>query len=178
MILHKMMKGYALTENGDIDEIIAISDIQLAKDHGWYLLDINQCYTIFGDVNIAKLATKYTENKFDKDYIAVTEGNCFIDGYLKALEDNKNKLFTYDDMLQAIDLAKKQDELVISKFANISLIPQLIMNHNKCLINEIVIKQYPITFNVDIEKEWVSLGYDNIVEYKVNNKGFINIIKE
>jgi len=44
--LHKMVSGYILSLNGDIDDPYAIVNEELAKDYEWYKLSIKNCQAI------------------------------------------------------------------------------------------------------------------------------------
>ena len=44
--LHKMVSGYILSLNGDIDDPYAIVNEELAKDYEWYRLSLKNCQAI------------------------------------------------------------------------------------------------------------------------------------
>lgn len=48
--LFKMMKGYILSLEGNIDDVFAISDKQLAEDHLWHLIDEAKCDEMFDEL--------------------------------------------------------------------------------------------------------------------------------
>jgi hypothetical protein len=109
--LHKMDSGYILSLNGDIDDPYGIVNKELAKDYGWYKLSKQNCDEIFGVVDVEKLAEKEVFQEyydwggevFSEDYL-ISKRLHFIEGFNKAMELNKDKLFTLEDMQKAFEL--------------------------------------------------------------------------
>ena len=60
-ILFKMQEGYALSLDGDIDNLFAVSNTKLAEDYGLNVLSIRNCEKMFDLINVEELADKYSE---------------------------------------------------------------------------------------------------------------------
>jgi hypothetical protein len=76
--------------------------------HGWFKLSKQNCDEIFGVVDVEKLAGQEVFQEyydwggevFSEDYL-ISKRLHFIEGFNKAMELNKDKLFTLEDMLNA-----------------------------------------------------------------------------
>jgi hypothetical protein len=130
--LHKMESGYILSLNGDIDDPYAIVNKKLAEDYGWYKLSKQNCDEIFGIIDVEKLADElYNGHAMAVDWQLEKSG--FKTGFNKAMELNKDKLFTEDDVNLAFVLGKNNDELRINKLINSRLQPTEIEVEILCL---------------------------------------------
>ena len=127
--------------------------------HGWHKLSKQNCDEIFGVVNVEKLKSDYIEDQLkglDKEgyekYFSFAEEDAktFIEGFNKAMELDKDKVFTLEDMRKAyFDGYNDKEE---NKF----------FNPSKSL-------QQPTEIEVEIEMETCSmnpldLDCDEIVE--------------
>ena len=95
----------------DGDKMIASSDSDFQTDYDVMKLSKQNCDEIFGVVDMDKICDEYFINEYswngknilpykDSDLEAIK--NDFIHGFNKAIELNKDKLFTVDDMKKAI----------------------------------------------------------------------------
>lgn len=82
---------YDLRTNG---ELIA-STYQWVSPDKWLQLSRQNCNSLFGIVDVEKLANEYVSNF--KDYNGTSDVD-FMVGFLKAMELNKDKLFTVEDL--------------------------------------------------------------------------------
>lgn len=72
-----------------------------------YTVPISQAKELLGVVDVEKKAWKYNPvNKLDAEFIRAA----YICGYNEALEDNKKKVYTEEDMVKAIRMARKGDD--------------------------------------------------------------------
>ena len=82
----------------DHDEYMLINDERLViatTDASKMKLSKQNCDELFGVVNVEKLAEEYDPNYTITD---ISNGFHFIEGFNKAMELNKDKLFTLEDM--------------------------------------------------------------------------------
>jgi len=70
--------------------------------HGWFKLSKQNCDEIFGVTDVEKLA----EELFGKSLHHANSRSCYKEGFHKAMELNGDKLFTLDDVRNAIQLAR------------------------------------------------------------------------
>jgi hypothetical protein len=100
--LYKMVEGYILSITDDgIDDPYGITNPKLAEDYGWKLLSISNCDEIFGVVDVDKLAMGY--DLYEKiNFVGQTRA--YIAGFNKAMELNKDKVFTLEDIYDAVML--------------------------------------------------------------------------
>jgi hypothetical protein len=69
-------------------------------------LSKENCDEIFGIVNVDKLA----ENKYGKGIYEIEQVDAYVEGFNKAIELNKDKLFTLEQLKTAMDMARIMDE--------------------------------------------------------------------
>jgi hypothetical protein len=147
MILIKQEKGYSLCiEENDFNsrEFIANTD-------GMYKhrLSKENCDEIFGVVDVEKLASEYAKEandisaKYDVKVLGDNNSTPFKDGFNKAMELNKDKLFTLED----VKFAWLQGEIGELSFSDI-----------------IQSLQQPTEIEVEIEMELVSDGLDEMAQ--------------
>ena len=77
-----------------------------------YKLSKQNCDEIFGAVDVEKLAEEYDPNYAITD---ISNGFHFIEGFNKAMELNKDKVFTLGQLITAMDMARV---MVDGKYAN------------------------------------------------------------
>jgi hypothetical protein len=99
--LHKMDSGYILSLNGDIDDPYGIVNKELANDYGWYKLSKQNCDEIFGVVDVEKLAYDSSQEFLIKPIESPIFTFGYEEGFNKAMELNKDKVFTLEDMKKA-----------------------------------------------------------------------------
>lgn len=104
-ILFKMQEGYALSLDGDIDNLFAVSNTKLAEDYGLNVLSIRNCEKMFDLINVEELADKYSEGIIE-NHIKVLHKVCFMEGFERAVELNKDKQFSFEDLKKAIELTR------------------------------------------------------------------------
>jgi hypothetical protein len=93
---------YLVDENNDT---IATTDRILIKEDGYMKkLSKENCDEIFGVVDINKWANEKVDNRFNETdgYHKFVYVDGIVDGFNKAIELNKDKLFTVEDMKKAI----------------------------------------------------------------------------
>ena len=102
---------YTLMKDG---KMIASDDIDFQKDYELQKLSIENCNLIFGIFDVEKLAEDFANNhsiypsaKDDTEY-------GFKNGFNKALELNKDKKFSLEQVIEAMSLYKR-NEFAMSK---------------------------------------------------------------
>jgi hypothetical protein len=100
--LHKMVSGYILSLNGDIDDPYAIVNEELAKDHEWYKLSIKNCQAIEHGYDLDELAKiEYPICEVWNDEEALIRELAFKKGFQKALELMGDKKFSEGQLREA-----------------------------------------------------------------------------
>lgn len=94
--LHKMVSGYILSLNGDIDDPYAIVNEELAKDYEWYKLSLKNCQEIERGYDLDELAMGYD---LYENINFVGQMRAYKAGFQKALELNNTKHYTLEDMM-------------------------------------------------------------------------------
>ena len=97
--LHKMLSGYILSLNGDIDDPYGIVNKELADDYGWYKLSIKNCEAIERGYDLDELADIETEKYATLTPKSFKRG--FLYGFQKALSILGDKKFSEDDVRKA-----------------------------------------------------------------------------
>jgi hypothetical protein len=110
-LLRKINGIYTLMKDG---KMIASDDIDFQKDYELQKLSIENCNLIFGIFDVEKLAEDFAKNnsiypsaKDDTEY-------GFKHGFNKALELNKDKKFSLEQVIEAMSLYKR-NEFAMSK---------------------------------------------------------------
>ena len=98
--LIKMMEGYIISLTGNIDDIYAITNKELAEEHGFYFISLKNCQAIELGYDLDELAVLSTKEE------TTIVGNQkmaqgFIKGFQKCLEILGDKKFSEDDMKEA-----------------------------------------------------------------------------
>lgn len=114
--LHKMVSGYILSLNGDIDDPYAIVNKELAEDYEWYKLSLKNCQAIELGYDINTITSEMRAefiSKYGDKSIPLAEGGHLsrvleyqcgvIDGFKKALEILGDKKFTENNIDEAFD---------------------------------------------------------------------------
>jgi len=99
--LYKMLSGYLLSLNGDIDDPYAIVNKELADDYGWYKLSLKNCEAIergydldeLADENVSEIHEENTDFMFKDIY-----REYFKEGFQKAIELMGDKKFSEEDV--------------------------------------------------------------------------------
>jgi uncharacterized protein YktA (UPF0223 family) len=100
--LHKMVSGYILSLNGDIDDPYAIVNKELAEDYGWYKLSLKNCQAIERGYDLDELAKiEYPICEVWNDEEALIRELAFKKGFQKALELMGDKKFSEEDLMEA-----------------------------------------------------------------------------
>ncbi len=97
--LHKMVSGYILSLNGDIDDPYAIVNEELAKDHKWHRLSLKNCQAIENGYDLYELAIE----RFGNSSHHANNRCSFREGFQKALEILGDKKFSEEDVNGFID---------------------------------------------------------------------------
>jgi hypothetical protein len=113
------------------------------------LLSKQNCDEIFGVFNVEKLAEEYFFNEYSwnknntlpyKDSDVQLTKNDFIKGFNKAMELNKDKVFTLEDMKLMFEFGYRKNNLIETTFES--------------ALNFIQSLQQPTEMEVEIEMEW------------------------
>ena len=85
-----------------------------------YTLSKENCDEIFGVVDVDKWVAEKVDNRFNENdgYHKVVYVEGLVEGFNKAMELNKDKVFTEDDVNLAFVLGKNNDESRINKLIN------------------------------------------------------------
>jgi len=99
--LHKMVSGYILSLNGDIDDPYAIVNEELAKDYEWHKLSLKNCQAIELGYDLDGLISESDTSHLarwtsDSHELMFDEG--FKIGFQKALELMGDKKFSEEDI--------------------------------------------------------------------------------
>jgi len=125
-LIKKIFSGgkyeYTLHHDGEI-YIHAKSGV----GHGWYKLSKQNCDSLFGVVDIEKLAEESWGDKISSPYYS------YIEGFNKAMELNKDKVFTLSNLRKAFNSLE---------------------NHPHRTFTELVALLQPSEIEVKIEMEW------------------------
>ena len=107
--LHKMVSGYILSLNGDIDDPYAIVNEELAKDHEWHKLSLKNCQAIERGYDLDELISESNTSHlslFTSDSHELMYDEGFKVGFQKALELMGDKKFSEDDLRLAMHFGK------------------------------------------------------------------------
>ena len=96
--LHKMVSGYILSLNGDIDDPYAIVNEELAKDYEWYKLSLKNCESIERGYDLDELAMGYD---LYENINFVGQMRAFKAGFQKALELMGDKKFSEEQLRES-----------------------------------------------------------------------------
>jgi hypothetical protein len=137
---------YTLMKDG---KMIASDDIDFQKDYELQKLSIENCNQIFGIFDVEKLAEDFA--KIHSTYLTEQDDTefGFRNGFNKALELNKDKEFTLEQLIEAMSLYKR-NEFAMSKVLSMVL-------------------EQPKEVAVEIEMDSM-----NIDEIREQGKGFLN----
>ena len=137
---------YTLMKDG---KMIASDDIDFQKDYELQKLSIENCNQIFGIFDVEKLAEDFA--KIHSTYLTEQDDTefGFRNGFNKALELNKDKKFTLEQVIEAMSLYKR-NEFAMSKVL-------------------VMVLEEPKEVAVEIEMESM-----NIDEIREQGKGFLN----
>ena len=143
-LIKKIFSGgeyeYTLHLDGEID-IHAKSGV----GHGWYKLSKQNCDEIFGVVDVEKLANEAFPDESEpgwRDSFSPRERKGFREGFNKAMELNKDKVFTLSNLRKAFNSLE---------------------NHPNRTFTELVALLQPTEIEVEIEMEYIGEcnGNDN-----------------
>jgi hypothetical protein len=99
--------------------VIATTDVSILKVTDKMKLSKQNCDSLFGVVDVEKLADFYGANAKGSVDFKFGSAQGFEDGFNKAMELNKDKVFTVEDMIEAMTLNRKNlwsQEEVIAHF--------------------------------------------------------------
>jgi hypothetical protein len=145
--LHKMESGYILSLNGDIDDPYAIVNKELAEDYEWYKLSKQNCDEIFGIVDVDKLAYDSSQEYLIKPIESPIFTFGYEQGFNKAMELNKDKLFTLEDVKFRVETVKEQLRKDVDSYGK----PKKIMSTLDSIFQSL---QQPTEIEVEIEMEY------------------------
>lgn len=142
---------YLMAEGNDI--AIATTDQSFIDELGAMKLSKENCDDIFGVVDVEKLAENYEKENFNGD-LEHHPLQIFKAGFNKAIELNKDKLFTVEDMRQAYD----------NGMDNIDADGCAIDDPDEDFFDTLRCIQQPKEIEVEIEMELVSDGLDEMAQ--------------
>jgi hypothetical protein len=134
---------------GEDDKMIASDDADMQKDYQIGKLSKQNCDEIFGIVDVEKLAMGY--DLYEKiNFVGQTRA--YKAGFNKAIELNKDKLFTLEDIKKAIDKAKQGSVKETHNGYGIPTEPRFVLDDLS--YDEIIQSlQQPTEIEVEIETE-------------------------
>lgn len=152
MKLRKLNNGYYSLYDSDGDIVASNNpDTPCSKK-----LSKENCDEIFGVINVEKLADEYIvikpKHREHEHNLAVS---AYIEGFNKAMELNKDKLFTVEDIMKAFEAGYETLESEKTYNEHYDILIQLL--------------QQPIEIEVEIVTEPM-----NIDEIREQGKGFLN----
>jgi len=101
--LIKMMEGYIVSLTGDINDIYAITNKELAEEHGFYFISHKNCQAIENGYDLDELAEKHYDVHIKRGHTEEDSLQRKIDftiGFVSALEILGNKKFSEEDMVK------------------------------------------------------------------------------
>jgi len=120
-----------------------------------YYLSKQNCDSIFGIIDVEKLA----ENKYGKGIYEIEQVDAYVEGFNKALELHKDKVFTLEDMRKAYYVGYEDGKSGATFFQK--------------LIQSI---QQPIEIDVVIEDK-IALDGHTILGYELDSEGCLILKK-
>jgi hypothetical protein len=129
-----------------------------------YQLSKQNCDEIFGVVNVEKLAGQEVFQEyydwggevFSEDYL-ISKRLHFIEGFNKAMELNKDKVFTVEDMHEALHLMNNTPRVPIASEA--LEIVRKETEVRESIVNAILVSKQPTEIEVEIEMEVADLAF-------------------
>lgn len=137
--------------------------LMIAKKAGIELqkLSHENCNEIFGVTDVEKLA----EERFGKSLHHANSRSCYKEGFNKAMELNKDKMFTVEDMHEALHLMNNTPRVPIAGEA--LEIVRKETEVRESIVNAILVSKQPTEIEVEIEMVKLEAGIDS------NGKPFI-----
>ena len=105
--LIKMMEGYIVSLTGDIDDIYAITNKELAEEHGFYYISLKNCQAIELGYDLDELAEKHYNGHIKRGHTEEDSLQRKIDftiGFVSALEILGDKKFSKEDAKRLFEL--------------------------------------------------------------------------
>ncbi len=167
----------------DGDKMIASSDSDFQTDYEVMKLSKENCNEIFGVVDINKWANEKVDNRFNETdgYHKFVYVDGIVDGFNKAMELNKDKLFTLEDMRKAIAFGwdyegLTKDEMLERYNFNLEYNNSYSEDTDKFIQS----LQQPTEIEVEIEQVLTqsSIEGDAIWKYKLDENGCVILIKK
>jgi hypothetical protein len=135
--LNKVDNGY----------VLLVDNIMYATDND--KLSKQNCDEIFGVVDLMKLAEENSNKYYD---VKTTDWHCnyngFFSGFQKAMELNKDKVFTKEDILNAIHKGSLMGRLIITPEMNVKQILAFYKTETQKVLESL---QQPTEIEVEIE---------------------------
>jgi hypothetical protein len=103
--LIKVDRGYYNLEDEKGNVIGTSYEFRTSVGDFTYKLSTKKCDEIFGIIDVEKLAEESWGDKISSPYHA------YIEGFNKAKELNKDKVFTIDDVKKSIEMAREENGL-------------------------------------------------------------------
>ena len=104
--LIKMMEGYIVSLTGDIDDIYAITNKELAEEHGFYYISLKNCEAIANGYDLDELAKTDADLRYNQpgeEDLWLTRVTGIEYGFNLALSILGDKKFSEEDLRIAID---------------------------------------------------------------------------
>ena len=148
--LTKITNIYTLLDEND--RMLASDDVDMQSDYQIGKLSKQNCDEIFGIIDVEKLAYDSSQEYLIKPIESPIFTFGYEQGFNKAMELDKDKVFTLEDMRKAIAYGESVKDMDEGK------IPY------KTFDNFIQSLQQPKEIEVDIEMETVSEGLDEMAQ--------------
>jgi hypothetical protein len=142
--------------------VIATTDASILEATDKMKLSKQNCYEIFGVVDVEKLAEEYLQvfpqkaNDSDRNFVRMGMEEGFIEGFNKAMELNKDKLFTLKDVMFGWG-AGVMSRSILSMFGG-ELYAKHLECHRDTYMQHIQSLKQPTEMNVEIvlmkDNEW------------------------
>ena len=104
--LIKMLEGYIVSLTGDIDDIYAITNKELAEGHRFYSLSLKNCQAVENGYDLDEFVQEYLTlfpseySDTDRKLVRMGIKSGFKEGFQKALEIRSDKKFSESDMIK------------------------------------------------------------------------------
>ncbi len=124
-----------------------------------YYLSKQNCDSIFGIIDVEKLA----ENKYGKGIYEIEQVDAYVEGFNKAMELNKDKVFTLEDVILIAEYVRVASQSTPNE-------------RTKNLVDEYLSTQ-PIEIEVEIESK-IAIDGHTILGYELDENGRLILRKK
>ena len=131
--LIKMMEGYIVSLTGDIDDIYAITNKELAEEHGFYYISLKNCEAIANGYDLDELAKTDADLRYNQpgeEDLWLTRVTGIEYGFNLALELLADKKFSEDALYDSIMLGVAYEDTGIQGVNNYTELKELVVRRN------------------------------------------------